>query len=143
MTTAMRPVLDVHAGVTMRSATSCLQKLSERDSWRLTELPDGCVVDEIRVLDSHGWIQVRKWVSPGVVGKSGEDPVPEGDCWFSGVTHSDIAGAWDGVFEKARRRPDLAWEIRVSEKGSLHLIDVEPAASEKNGKDRRRPGRRR
>lgn len=98
-----------------------LQTLARRQSWRASELPTDLSVDVVRVLDGRGWIESRPWVLPGVLGKSGEEPIPDGNRWITGVTGLDIAKGWDGVFAKTRQRPDLAWETRVSEKGKAEL----------------------
>ncbi len=123
-----------------RSLLVYLRALARRASWRLTELPDEAafpLVDMVRMLDVRGWIDARRWLHPGVLCKSGHEPIPNGDIWSKctdGV--GSPINTWEYAFALSRDRPSLACEIRVSERGRASLAEAGLVPAGPNGDTR-------
>lgn len=113
-----------------------LQKLVERKSWRANELPQGCTVNVLRVLDDRGLIEFRLWerAEPNPQPFENPDPAkmvvrPNKYCdWFSPFGQPSTAGDLLAVLAHGKVDPELAPEIRASEHGRAKLAELEMAA---------------
>ena len=110
-----------------------LRALAERESWRANDLPQGCTVNVLRVLDRDGLIKFHLWERA--------DPNPKPDVnddpkmfvaqrkrytgWFSPFNDPEYGVDASDVLPKDGDDPELATEIKVSKLGTARLAELE------------------
>ncbi len=117
--------LRVEAGKGYSGPPPALRLLDTRPSWRLNELPPDVTIDVLRVLDADGLIEVCAWYRQNET----TDPrrpkplVPKRSNlgWVSPVANPSRLGTWDRLWEESTREPEVAAEVRITERGKAEL----------------------
>ena len=110
-----------------------LRALAERESWRANDLPQGCTVNVLRVLDRDGLIQFHWWerADPNLKPDVNDDPKmfvaqrKRYTGWFSPLNDPEYGVDVSDVLPKDGDDPELATEIKVSKLGTARLAELE------------------
>lgn len=115
-----------------------LEVLASREAWMVSDLPDSCPVEALRILDRSGYIEARAWTDENestpdqikpLVWKPGRVP------WVSPTANPAMMGRWMDFWQRARSG-DRPVEVRLSEEGLDRLFELGQAPVAKGRVDR-------